>query len=536
MKFYKIIKNNLFKKYNITPTQYNKFQISNIMRNGNTHLVSLFKEYLFLNDYSEFITFYFTLYESRKILKVILSIYQKTTYLFPNYTQLHECKYIYNKIYLKQKLIDYLENMEKYEKMNMKNSTKENSNVLDSEIYNNLLVESSNRSNLRKLFGINYDKSRNDSINSLINLTRSIEEANKKKINKIAKHNVDQNGVEDKVQDKKESKKIILYNKMGKLVRKTTQRNAIKNDYRLKFINFHSFIMNNSLMKSNIFKLKTKPLNISKIKTIKTSTNHNISKNLKLISLRMKDQDHSFFKNNLKKSNNNSIISNFTKKNPKLNVTSSKLQKIKNLTLNTDKSIKYKLKFQNLLQTNKTSKYKRINFHKTPISQSKSKSSEYKKIYLSRANLETSKIKTKFTNIFIKKKSRNFHDICSNNKSNNFTISTFIRTNSPNEKIYDRIKNQLRKKKLIKDKQRFSTVNEKKSRQSYILDSTKLIVAKLKAKKNINDSVRLSSFNNKRNKNLGKYLMTNTGSFHQYLKEKYHIVPINIKHLKNIVI
>ena len=208
MKFYKIIKNNLFKKYNITPTQYNKFQISNIMRNGNTHLVSLFKEYLFLNDYSEFITFYFTLYESRKILKVILSIYQKTTYLFPNYTQLHEYKYIYNKIYLKQKLIDYLENMEKYEKMNMKNSTKENSNVLDSEIYNNLLVESSNRSNLRKLFGINYDKSRNDSINSLINLTRSIEEANKKKINKIAKHNVDQNGVEDKVQDKKESKKI----------------------------------------------------------------------------------------------------------------------------------------------------------------------------------------------------------------------------------------------------------------------------------------------------------------------------------------
>ena len=532
MKYLKLINNNLCKKYNSTPTHYNKLQISNILRNSNTHLVSLFKEYLFLNDISEFITFYFTLYESKKILKVILSIYQKTTYLFPNYTQLHEYKYIYNKIYLKQKLIDYLEDMEKYEKMNMKNSTKKNSNLLDSEIYNKILLESSNRSNLKNLFGINYDKSRTDSINSLINLAKNIEEANKNKKKKIVKYNFSEKGLEDKVPNKKESKKIILYNKMGKLSRKITQKNTIKNEFKLKFINFHSFIMNNSLMKPNIYKLKSKPINISKIKNIKTSTNNNTSKNLKLTSLRIKEQDRSFFKNNFKKSNNNSIISSLAKKNPRLNTTSSKLQTFKNLTLNTDKSIKYKLKFQNLLQTNKTSKYKKINFHKTPTSQSKS--SEDKKFYLSRANMETSKIKTKFPNLFIKKKSRNLHDIL-NNKSNNFTSNSILRTNSPNEKIYDRIKNQLRKKKLIRDKQQFSTVNEKNGRQSYILDSKKLILSKFKTKKNISDSISLNSFN-KKSKNLGKCLMTNTGSFHHFSKEKYHIFPINIKHLKNIVV
>ena len=285
-------------------------------------------------------------------------------------------------------------------------------------------------------------------------------------------------------------------------------------------------------MKPNIYKLKSKPINISKIKNIKTSTNNNTSKNLKLTSLRIKEQDRSFFKNNFKKSNNNSIISSLAKKNPRLNTTSSKLQTFKNLTLNTDKSIKYKLKFQNLLQTNKTSKYKKINFHKTPTSQSKS--SEDKKFYLSRANMETSKIKTKFPNLFIKKKSRNLHDIL-NNKSNNFTSNSILRTNSPNEKIYDRIKNQLRKKKLIRDKQQFSTVNEKNGRQSYILDSKKLILSKFKTKKNISDSISLNSFN-KKSKNLGKCLMTNTGSFHHFSKEKYHIFPINIKHLKNIVV
>ena len=522
MKYFRMVRNYLYKKYNFTPTQYNKLQITNLMRNSNTHLVSLFKEHLFLNDFSEFITFYFTLYESKKILKIILSIYQKTTYIFPNYTQLYECKYIYNKIYLKQKLIDYLENMDKYEKMNKKNPPKNNHNLFDSEIYNNMCLESSNRSNLKNLFGINYDPKRNDSINSLINLTKKIEEANKTK--KAVKYNFSDKRLREKEKDKKDNKKNVVYNKIGKIGRRIIQRNTIKND-RWKSINFHSFIMANTSMKSNTSKLKTKPINTSKIKTIKYSIKHNTTKNLKLISLHSKDHDLSFFKSQFRKSNNNSIISNFAIKNPKLNITTTKLKPLKNLSLNTDKSFKYKLKFKNLLQTNKTTKYKKINFQKSTVPQSQS--GEHQRLFLDRLSLETSKFKFNFPNIFMKRKSRNSREIF-NSKYNFFTSSSVMRTNSSKDKINDIIKNKSRKKKLKRDNQIYSTVNEKNNRQSYILDSSKLIATRFKAKKSINDSLNLNSFNKKR-KNLGKYLMMSTGSFHQHLKEKYHFVPINIK-------
>ena len=60
MKKYKInvMKWNL-EKYNTTPLFYQKFQILLLMENANTHLVSIFKDYLLYDDSTEFFKEYY---------------------------------------------------------------------------------------------------------------------------------------------------------------------------------------------------------------------------------------------------------------------------------------------------------------------------------------------------------------------------------------------------------------------------------------------------------------------------------------------
>ena len=130
MKKYKInvMKWNL-EKYNTTPLFYQKFQILLLMENANTHLVSIFKDYLLYDDSTEFFKEYYIKKEIYPRLKTIYDYYESSSYLFPNYTAINEGKYIYRNIIRKQKLIDYLEDLEdkkkeKEEKKNIKNKKK----------------------------------------------------------------------------------------------------------------------------------------------------------------------------------------------------------------------------------------------------------------------------------------------------------------------------------------------------------------------------------------------------------------------------
>ena len=130
MKKYKInvMKWNL-EKYNSTPLFYQKFQILLLMENANTHLVSIFKDYLLYDDMTEFFKEYYNSKEIYPRLKTIYDYYESSSYLFPNYTAINEGKYIYRNIIKKQKLIDYLEDLEdkkkeKEEKRNLKNKKK----------------------------------------------------------------------------------------------------------------------------------------------------------------------------------------------------------------------------------------------------------------------------------------------------------------------------------------------------------------------------------------------------------------------------
>ena len=177
MKKYKInvMKWNL-EKYNSTPLFYQKFQILLLMENANTHLVSIFKDYLLYDDMTEFFKEYYNSKEIYPRLKTIYDYYESSSYLFPNYTAINEGKYIYRNIIKKQKLIDYLEDLEdkkkeKEEKRNLKNKKKyQNQNeqssssfieVFDTKIYDNIRKETWNDSKINDLFCVE-NKNSND--------------------------------------------------------------------------------------------------------------------------------------------------------------------------------------------------------------------------------------------------------------------------------------------------------------------------------------------------------------------------------------
>ena len=155
-----IIKWNL-EKYNSTKELYNKYQVQLFMENANTHLISTFKDYLFYDDFTEFFSKFYRKRESFELLGPLFAYYEKSSYIFPNYTVLNEGKYVYKNIIKKQLLIDYLEDIEiKKRKNNLnrnkKDMTKSNNNekIFDTQLYNNIISNNGNNSNINLLFGI----------------------------------------------------------------------------------------------------------------------------------------------------------------------------------------------------------------------------------------------------------------------------------------------------------------------------------------------------------------------------------------------
>ena len=113
----KIIKWNL-EKYNCNKEFYNKYLSKLFMENAKSHLISTFKDFLFYDDFSEFLSKYYSLKEAISILMHLIIYYEKSSYIFPNYTVINEGKYIYKNIIKKQLLINYLEDLETKKKIN----------------------------------------------------------------------------------------------------------------------------------------------------------------------------------------------------------------------------------------------------------------------------------------------------------------------------------------------------------------------------------------------------------------------------------
>lgn len=85
---------------------YNVKIINDIIYNENTHIVSVFKDYLILDDISEFLKRRYASFETKPRLTKIYEFYDKYSKVFPNYVALPESKYMFKNIERKQRMID----------------------------------------------------------------------------------------------------------------------------------------------------------------------------------------------------------------------------------------------------------------------------------------------------------------------------------------------------------------------------------------------------------------------------------------------
>ena len=167
----KLIFKKLANKYFRGPDYYYKKIITDIIDNEPSHLVASFKEYLIIGDYSEFLQGYFNLKDVIQFLPIIFEYYHCSTVIFPNYVNLEEKKYIYKNIQKKQKIINIQQEQEEIdEKIKKKRLEKEKrkkndiinyesdstskSDIITTHALNSILNQT-NTSNNRNLFGIN---------------------------------------------------------------------------------------------------------------------------------------------------------------------------------------------------------------------------------------------------------------------------------------------------------------------------------------------------------------------------------------------
>ena len=389
MKKYKIniIKWNL-EKYNSSPLFYEKFQILLLMENANTHLVSLFKDYLLYDDSTEFLKDYY--YKNKEIyqrLKTIYDYYESSSYLFPNYTAINEGKYIYRNIIKKQKLIDYLEDLED-KKKDKENKKKKNENlnlyqneqsssffdVFNTRIYNNIIKETGNDSKINELFcvGNNGNIECGDSIASILKLTEEMKENNKE---------IKDNKKESKEKDKKDinsNNNKNMYNNNNKKhknnnINLNNINNKLKNKIQTKIyvsrrINVNSNKVNNNSKK--IFKKPKVNININNILNNNFNnlnsnnyTQNYYNRNQIVISDTNKTNDYlksnfSYINNNKNNYKKNNIIINIINNN-KTNNYQSNINYFSNNTSNSPNNIQHDNKSNALTSDN--SKYNSIN-------------------------------------------------------------------------------------------------------------------------------------------------------------------------------
>ena len=319
---FNVMKWNL-EKYNSTPLFYQKFQILLLMENANTHLVSIFKDYLLFDDMTEFLKEFYNSIEIYPQLRTIYDYYESSSYLFPNYTAINEGKYIYRNIIEKQKLIDYLEDLEdkkkeKEEKKNQKKNQNEQSSsscieVFDTKVYDNIRKETGNDSKINELFCVeNKNNNDGDSFASIIKLTEMIKENAKDKIKEKIKV---------KNEDKKNKNVINNKNKNNNKEDNNNYNNNNKsNNSSNIIINKDYYIINKDNNNSNLNESESK-IYVSRKPNINkgsnNSTNNNIN-NKKYIQKPEANININNFMNNNNSTNNN--INNKPNKNINFNL------------------------------------------------------------------------------------------------------------------------------------------------------------------------------------------------------------------------
>ena len=219
-------------KYSNDKNFYNIKVINDIINNESTNLVAEFKDFLIYGDDTEFLHDNYNIAESKKYLPKIFDYYLKCSVIFPNYIVLPESKYIFKNIRKKQKVIDNQQEQEdKREKILKGEIEYEDNDVLFTSNAIYTILNQTNTSHIKKIFGMNNNDNKEEKNNTIENKSNSL------------KNFIDFLKKEEK--KNKVKKKII-----SKIIKKKQLLN-LKNSIQLK-IKFKSKIINNINLGMNI--------------------------------------------------------------------------------------------------------------------------------------------------------------------------------------------------------------------------------------------------------------------------------------------
>ena len=127
----------LHTKYMTSRDLYNVKIVNDIIYNENTHIVSVFKDFLIYDDVSEFLKRFYNVNEAVNRLPKIFDFYDKYSKVFPNYVILGENKYMFKNIERKQRLIDDDQHNKKSKKQ-IKVEDESNNKIFTTGFMNNL--------------------------------------------------------------------------------------------------------------------------------------------------------------------------------------------------------------------------------------------------------------------------------------------------------------------------------------------------------------------------------------------------------------
>ena len=198
----------LYKKYSKFEYSYNLFCTNNLVFNEKCRIVARFKDYLVLDDSTEFLRRFYSKKELNSRLKKIYNFYESYCKIFPNYMILPESQFLYRNIRKKQKMIDAFNEIKKEEEENRKHlkiglsgNKKKDANVVFtkkiqesieryypslsnilsntfmSEINNNLNNDLENNNNDKSIITISLSSQRPINLNE-INVNNNIKEVN----------------------------------------------------------------------------------------------------------------------------------------------------------------------------------------------------------------------------------------------------------------------------------------------------------------------------------------------------------------------
>ena len=283
----------LSSKYSKFEYSYSLFCTNNLIFNEKCRIVARFKDYLVLDDSTEFLRRFYLRKELLQRLKKIFNFYESYCKIFPNYMILPESQFLYRNIRKKQKMIDAFNEIKKEEEENRKHlkiGLSDDKKKSENVVFTKKIQESIERyhPSLSNILSNTFMSEINNNINNEFDFNTNdkslitISLSSQRPINLINDINKEVSPFENK---------FITPNVGGSFIKKNfndyanNSQNSIFKIVQIlnnnKNINDNALYLNNGENDNNIIKPNKKEIKISKNKTNSKKKNNNINNNIK---------------------------------------------------------------------------------------------------------------------------------------------------------------------------------------------------------------------------------------------------------------